>query len=152
MTAGTTQIYTRNTLVFRRHSVYRAKTSVVSHQTSGASRQNKLSFFAAKRKNVSVGVESGKSVKRLHKCKKIPQTIEMVRGLCYDSIQKERPVPGGELSPDGSVSICLTHILPTECLAAGVSFFVTEMRCFFRAPIMRPYLPHAHDQAPSGNP
>ena len=47
----------------------------------------------------------------------------MARGLCYDSIQKERPVPGGELSPDGSVSICLTHILPTECLAAGVSFF-----------------------------
>ena len=90
--------------------------------------QSKLSFFAAKRKNVSVGVESGKSVKRLHKCKKIPQTIDMARGLCYDSIQKEHPVPGGELSPDGSVSICLTHILPTECLAAGVSFFVPEMR------------------------
>ena len=84
--------------------------------------QSKLSFFAAKRKNVSVGVESGKSVKRLHKCKKIPQTIDMARGLCYDSIQKEHPVPGGELSPDGSVSICLTHILPTECLAAGVLF------------------------------
>ena len=43
-------------MVFRRDYVYRVITSGVSHQ-------NKLSFFAAKRKIVSVGVELGKSVK-----------------------------------------------------------------------------------------